>query len=229
MRNPWNAVVFPNDNYVHPSDRLAWKDPVRLPPQPYLGSFINGRVMWLLGGFGIGHNMAVDDPVLKRKVLEWAKQNLAGHLPNTPNLWLGAGENDPRFLQTRDVIWWRKATRFLLNAMSPSVGETEARTVIAERLFVLEAFPYPAPVRPNRKLPTHEYTAHLLQEWMLLGRPVVVGRAKGFWLELVPELHDALASGLAVCSKNVQAASISPGNLQHGEPEFQSIVKSLVD
>jgi hypothetical protein len=156
MINPWNAVLVPNDNYAHGSDRLAWDAPVRLPPQPYLGSFTNGRVMWLLGGFGTGPNMAMDYPVLRPKVLAWVKQNLAGDLPDTPNLWLGAGENDPIFLQTRDVCWWRKATSFLFKAMAPIVGEGESRVVIAEGLFVLEAFPYPAKVRPNLKLPTHE-------------------------------------------------------------------------
>jgi len=228
MRNPWNAVVFPNDNYVHSDDRLAWSEPVRYPPQPYLSSFITGKVMWLLGGFGTGDNMAIDHHIYRERVLAWAKENLAGDLPNTPSLWLGTRECNPGFLQTRDVRWWRGATNALFQAMMPSVGENKARIIVAERLFVLEAFPYPARDRPNRQLPTHKYSAYLLQEWLRSGRPVVVGRAKRFWCELVPQLADALGSGQAVLTRNVQKASISPGNLQGGLLAFQRIVSSLL-
>lgn len=228
MINPWNDIVFPNDDFVHPMDRRVWKHRSALPPQPYLGSFADGRVMWLLGGFGTGDGMAVDNPEHRRTVMEWSRENLSGPLPCTPNLWIGATCSDPGFAATRDVQWWRRATGALFRGMAPALGEVAAWQTLATNLFILEAFPYPAKTRPNQLLPTHAFTAHLLKSWLATGRNVVLGRGEKFWSELVPDFVEALKSNQAIRVKNVQAATISEGNLARGESDFEIVVDALI-
>lgn len=228
MINPWNDIVFPNDDFVHPMDRAVWKHRSKLPPQPYLGSFTDGRVMWLLGGFGTGDEMAADHPVYRRTVFKWARENLATQLPSTPNLWIGADCSDHGFLKTRDVRWWRRATGPLFKVMSPIVRERPAWQILSTNLFVLEGFPYPAKTRPNKLLSTHAFTAHLLKSWLATSRPIVLGRGEKFWSMLVPDIVGALRSNQVIRVKNVQAAIISPGNLVGGDSDFQIIVKALL-
>lgn len=228
MENPWNALEVPGDDYVHPMDRAAWPRRSVLPPQPYLGSFHGGKVMWLLGGFGTGTDMAIEHEAHRGTVLSWAQRNLGCESPSVPNLWIDAEGNDPTFKATRDVRWWRKATGALFGAISPQLGESEAWLSLSMRLFVLEAFPYPAKTRPNCLLPSHAYTAHLLSSWIESGRPIVVGRAERFWCELVPSLRKALDVNQAIRVRNVQAASISVGNLAAGSDDFSRVVKALL-
>ena len=228
MENPWNAIEVPCDDYVHPMDRQAWPRRCLLPPQPYLGSFHEGKVMWLLGGFGTGTDMAIDHVAHRATVLNWAQRNLGCESPSIPNLWIDAEGDDPSFKATRDVRWWRKATGALYTAMSPHLGESRAWSALSVRLFVLEAFPYPARTRPNYRLPSHAYTAQLLAKWIESGRPIVVGRAERFWCELVPGLRKALDANQAVRVRNVQSATISVGNLFGGADDFSRVVKALL-
>lgn len=228
MENPWKSLVIPTEDYVHPLDRAAWGHSCPLPPQPYLGSYDSGRVMWLLGGFGTGTDMAIEHPAHRSAVLDWTKRNLGCGSPSVPNLWIGAERSDQTFLETRDVRWWRRATSAPFSALSIRVGVAEAWKILSIRLFVLEAFPYPAKNRPKQMLPTHAYTAHLLTSWLASGRPVVVGRAENFWSDLAPTLNGAIVSGQAVRVRNVQAASISPGNLQGGNEVFSALIEALI-
>ncbi|MEN9538051.1 MAG: hypothetical protein RLZZ126_286 [Pseudomonadota bacterium] len=228
MENPWKAVSVPTDNYVHPADRQAWPSGSSLPPQPYLGSYLDGKVMWLLGGFGTGVEMAIEHATHRHTVIAWTQKNLGCDLPSVPNLWLAADTNDEALNMTRDVRWWRKATTALHAEMARHVGTPLAQKMLSTRLFVLEAFPYPAKSRPNRLLPTHAYTRHLLASWVESERPIVVGRAEKFWCQLEPRLHRALASGIAVRVKNVRAATISAGNLVGGRDDFSRLVAALL-
>jgi hypothetical protein len=169
--------------------------------------------------------MAFDDPECRPIVVDWAYRNLGGIPPSEPNLWLDPAPEFAPLLATRDVEWWLRATRALRLAVDAS--DAVSRTLLARRLFVLEAYPYPMRTNPGRRLPTHDYTAHLLNAWLESGRPVVVGRGVRAWCELVPPLATALRSGQAQQVRNVQAATISPGNLPEGESGFRSLVRLL--
>jgi hypothetical protein len=185
--------------------------------------------MWLLGGYGLEEDLAAINDVRHRTtVLSWIKDNLATALPSTPNLWIGANAHDPAFLQTGDVVWWRKATKTLHEAIAASIGPGKAWELIARELFILEAFPYPAKRNPYKRLPTHDYTAYLLDEWIQSGRPIIIGRAERFWRQLSPPLSKAVDSGQALRVRNVQRASISATNLENGRSDFDRVCQSLL-
>ncbi|MGH9271751.1 MAG: hypothetical protein ACRDZ2_10810, partial [Ilumatobacteraceae bacterium] len=209
-------------DWRHPDDTRLVRDFVSLPTQPGRVSVSRGGVCWLLGGFGTGENMAYTDPRLRPLIDEWARRNLAG---DEPNVWIDPSPTFAALGATRDVRWWLHATKALRGALDGS--DTTARTVLADRLFVLEAYPYPRPTNPRRLLPTHRYTAHLLQEWITSDRPIVIGRARRDWTKLVPELRTASFDGQAMDVRNVQAASISPGNLVGGESAFATLARAI--
>jgi len=121
----------------------------------WLGSFDEGRVLWLLGGFGTGHDMAIDQPDCRDHVLVWVSRNLRGDRPSTPNAWLHPFPSMDEFADSRDTEWWVTRTRWLQTA----IGGAGALELLAARLFVLEAYPYPARTNPKLDLPSLAYTA----------------------------------------------------------------------
>lgn len=184
--------------------------------------------MWLLGGFGTAEGMAVEHPAHRHTVLDWTRRNLASDLPDTANLWLDPDAGDESFRATRDVQWWRRSTRALSAALTTEIGADAAQRCLAERLFVLEAFPYPAQHRPTRvQLATANYTRYLLRRWRESGRLIVIGRAEALWRQLDPGIDDALAQAQALRVRNVQSATISPTNLISGADGFARIVTAL--
>jgi hypothetical protein len=225
MGNPWAEIVVPSDDYRHRLDRPVLNRAVTLPPQPWLGSFASGRVLWLLGGFGTGEDMAIDRPDCRAAVLDWVARNLAGDPPAMPNAWLDPFPKMPAFAGSRDTGWWARATRSLAEALRAE-GIVDVNRVLSDRLFVLEAHPYPATTNPGVRLPTARYSGWLLEEWLRSGRPVVVGRAVKYWAALAPRLGPATRAGQAMLARNVQAATISPGNLTDPS-DFDRLVAAI--
>jgi hypothetical protein len=221
VQNPWLDVDGADGDWRHPDDRVMVREPVRMPPQPWLGSHHDGRVCWLLGGFGTGDDMAYDDAANRPILDDWARRNLTG---DPPNVWLDPDPAYAPIAHSRDVQWWLRATKRLRSALG---DDNAGRHLLASRLFVLEAYPYPQRTNPRRRLPTHAYTAHLLDTWLASGRPVVVARGERGWTELVPALRVALEDGRAMRARSVQAATITPGNLDAGDRGFQEIVAAL--
>jgi hypothetical protein len=65
-----------------------------------------------------------------------------------------------------------------------------------------------------------------LEEWLRSGRPVVVGRAVKYWEALAPRLGPATRVGQAIPVRNVQAATIGPGNLTDPS-DFDRLVAAI--
>lgn len=225
MDNPWAEIVVPSADYRHRLDRPVLNSTVALPPQPWLGSFASGRVLWLLGGFGMGDDMAIDRLDCRAAVLDWVTRNLAGDPPDTPNAWLDPFPKMAAFAGSRDTAWWARATRSLADALGAE-GFVDVNLLLSERLFVLEAHPYPTTTNPGIRLPTARYTGWLLEEWLRSGRPVVVGRAVKYWEALAPRLGSATRTRQAISVRNVQAATISPGNLTDPS-DFDRLVAAI--
>lgn len=228
-KNPWKTVTGNGDDWRHPSDYRVHPFPVHMPPQPWVGNFTQGRVCWLLGGFGTGDQMAYMSQECRQTVKSWALKNLHCEEPIEPNLWLVPRDDTDALEHTRDVHWWLAATRKLRDALELSMTADAARETLSRKLFVLESYPYAMSHNPGKLLPTHEYTKHLLQAWIKTGRPVIVGRSRAFWYRLIPELGTRCLEGdgqfdVAV---NARRASISPNNLLGGEASFRRIVKAL--
>ena len=135
--------------------------------------------------------MAYDDPTSRPLIDAWARRNLAG---DESNIWLDPDGQYAPLADSRDVAWWLRATKALRGALG---ADDRARALLADRLFVLEAYPYPMRTNPRRRLPTHTYTAELLTAWLASGRLVVIGRGERDWAELVPALPDAISAGQA--------------------------------
>jgi hypothetical protein len=223
VHNPWRQLEVPAADYRLPMDTGVVLNPVVYPPQPWLGSFDRGRVLWLLGGFGTGIDMAIDRDDCRPQVLAWVKENLAADLPSTPNAWLGRFPELEEFAGSRDTAWWLSKTAALQTALG---GGDEARHLLAERLFVLEAHPYPARTNPKLEVPSMAFTAHLLSQWLESSRPVVIARAARFWTDLVPALGRAVEAGKAFVARNPQQATISAGNLTDADT-FPRLVRAL--
>jgi hypothetical protein len=223
--NPWAEIAVPSADYRHRLDRPVLPRVVTLPPQPWLGSFTSGRVLWLLGGFGTGDDMAIDRPDCRPAVLEWVRHNLGGETPDAPNAWLDPFPTLAPFAGSRDTAWWARATRSLADALRAD-DIVDVNPLLSERLFVLEAHPYPATTNPGVRLPTARYSGWLLDEWLRSGRPVVIGRAQKHWEALAPRLGPAIRAGQAIPVRNVQAATISPGNLPQ-QSDFDLLVAAI--
>ena len=113
-----------------------------------------------------------------------------------------------------------------------SAGRLEAEKLIAEKVFVLEAFPYAARRRPDlTELEGQKYVRSLLAQEQKRTRPpiIVVGRANDFWNVGPSE------TAFAACSR--QTATISPGNLKRvneskdidGSEIFKRIVRAVLE
>ena len=165
--------------------------------------------------------MAYDDPASRPLIDAWARRNLAG---DESNIWLDPGGQDAPLANSRDVAWWLRATKPLRGALG---ADESARGLLANRLFVVEAYPYPMRTNPRRRLPTHTYPAELLMGWLASGRLVVIERGGRDWAELVPGLHPAISAGQSIRVRNVQSATISADNLANGETGFGAILRSL--
>src|SRR4051794_30059276 len=72
-----------------------------------------------------------------------------------------------------------RATKQLRAALG--ADDEAGRELLASRLFALEGYPYPKRTNPRRRLPTHEYTAYLLDAWVDSGRLVIIARGERGW------------------------------------------------
>ena len=226
MENPWNTIKLESNDFVHPKDKLFLQGNCLYPPQPYLGSYDNSALMWLLGGFGTGEGMAFENFQYHDYLLKIISKNLNCKVPDLPNFWLSNDCPNEQFSSTRDVRWWRNVVR-MLNESLTSKTNTMDWVILSERVFILEAYPYPSKTRPSKLLPTHTYTKYLLDSWVDSGKPILMGRAERFWVELSPKFKSILNTPQVIKVKNDQSAYLTPNNLQGGQDAFDSIVDLL--
>lgn len=206
MQNPWGAL--PNAvPYVLASDASLLQSfnaraapnhryDTSLLPEPFFGA-VNATVVVL----NLNPGWSPDDAAVHAQPEFAAKsrRSMAHELKPYPFLHLQPTGVTP------GGTWWRKRVREL----ALDVGFES----VAQRLACIQFTPYHSREYSSAspRLPSQQYSFHLVQRAMARGAEIVVMRSASLWLSAVPELasYAHLHRGT-----NPRAPFISPGNLK---------------
>lgn len=205
MQNPWTALPK-NPPYVLESDvellerfnaaALArHRYDLSLFPEPFLGSATAPVVVLNLNPGWSPDDAAVHaDPTFA----VMSRRSLEHRLDPCPFLHLQPDINTP------GATWWRQRTRQL----ALDVGFDQ----VARQLACIQFVPYHSSKYAGcPRLPSQEYSFHLVRQAMLREAEIVIMRSVNLWLAAVPELtnYSRVHRGA-----NPRAPFISPGNLR---------------
>ena len=164
-------------------------------PEPYTGD-VNSNVYCL--NLNPGSACVCDDsePQIKKEFEEYTLQTLRHEIKD--NMWF-------RLKGTAGYDWWRQMTKDLCE--NP-------------RMFVIEYFPYHT-VKGTyfpRKLPSYEYSNHLIRQAMDKGKYIVIMRHRKEWLQRISglEKYEKL-----VCLNNPQNPCLTKKNIEPSEKNLE--------
>jgi hypothetical protein len=211
MQNPW--LYLPQHSpYVLEIDRaslnLCAGQNINLHsiPEPFIGDPDLAKVILL----NLNPGDSPDDPKAHQnhKLRATMIQNLRHELADHPFYPL-----NPEFLWSPVAKWWTQRLSALINAVPLD------RAVLAQRLCVVEWFPYHSQKAGLCVCPSQQYSFHLAKR--SLGKKLIVRmRAKTQWTTVDPRF-----AGPSL--KNPQCAYVTPGNTENGL--FNKIIKALLD
>ena len=206
MQNPWTALPK-HPPYVVPSDTALLgrfnttasskqRYDLSLFPEPYFGSSTAPVVVLNLNPGWSPDDAAVHaDPTFAAM----SRRSLEHTLAPYPFLHLQPGSNTP------GARWWRQRTRELAS----DVGFDQAARLLA----CVQLVPYHSSEYSGStpRLPSQEYSFHLVRQAMVRGAEIVIMRSVNLWFAAVPELanYSRVHRG-----SNPRAPFISRGNLK---------------
>lgn len=209
MHNPWLRLPR-RSPYVLAEDRRQVEEfntatansrlriDTSLLPEPYTGRRTAPIVILALNP-GLGPTDAATHRrrVFRKRLLSCLRQEPMDH----PFHHLDPAESGP------GAVWWRRNVRGLLAEVGPKV--------LSKNLLCLEFFPYHSiGFRHARvRLPSQEYTFHLLRAAMRRRAVVILTRGERLWGSAVPEL---LTYSNLYHTNNRRVASISARNCPAG-------------
>ena len=224
MKNPWSELpdvapfVLPDDEVAvaaylkHFSDAPNLKLQTQLMPEPYHGSpTAPVCILSLNPGFSEKDQYWHDNSELGRSL----RGNLVHEESDYPFVFL-----DPRFIDSPGGQWWGRKLRHV----TERIGLKSA----ASTFFNIELFPYhskkfkriPKKLSENQLVPSSEYSAHLVRQFIADEKEIIVFRSKRQWIQLVPELENY---GNIMVVRNPQNPTVSPGNLDGYENLMETI------
>jgi hypothetical protein len=204
--NPWRLLpkrspyVLPDDaplvrsyNRDVGSEHDCFLQVDALPPEPFVGDPM-APVLLLSNNPGFGQGAAYKREAAFMKLM---RRNLNHQGGDYPFLYLAPEVEGPH------KRWWQRKLQHMVKRFGT---ETVARSV-----FNLVFFPYPSRRFRHRRLrlPSQEYTFHLLHEALARNAFIVFMRSEKPWLDAVPALHN-YARRCRV--SNTQNPVISPRN-----------------
>lgn len=206
MQNPWLALpkcppyVLPSDAHLlerfnaTASSRHSYD--LTLLPEPYFGSTTAPVVVLNLNpGWSPDDATVHSDPTFATM----ARRSLEHTLAPYPFLHLQPNSNTP------GARWWRQRTRELAS----DAGFDKA----ARRLACIQLVPYHSPEYSGStpRLPSQEYSFHLVRQAMVREAEIVIMRSVNLWIAAVPELanYSRVHRG-----SNPRAPFVSRGNLK---------------
>lgn len=226
MQNPWFALpetapfVLPIDTgaveaySTHFSDRSNLKLQTQLIPEPYHGSpKAQVCILSLNPGFSEHDRSWHIDSELGQAL----RKNLTHKPADYPFVFL-----NPRLIESPGGRWWRRKLRRVID----QIGLKKTSSTF----FNVELFPYhsknfkrvPAKLSPNRLVPSSEYSAHLVRQFINKNKTIVVFRSKLQWTDLVPELENYQHMMVVKSPRN---PTISEGNLDNFETLMEEITR----
>ncbi len=212
MINPWFALptagpfVLPEDSAAVDAfnARLPARSPCRIDveaviPEPFVGAVLTAPVIVLQLNPGSDETNAAAHAVPEFRVALLA--NLRHELTDWPFYFL-----HPRFRVSQPGgRWWTGKTRKL--------AEVVPLKRLAERLAVVEWFPYKSPrYRLGCTVRSQEYGFSLVSDAMRRGALIVISRSHALWRKSVPALQDYRRQ-LTLAS--VQNVALTPNNLKY--------------
>lgn len=189
MRNPWLDYDYQKHGF-HPLDEevanrfnMGKKKPLgenhALHPednaQPYFGNHVNPSVAILMANPGYKPDQAIlEQTEERRRLLDLSRRH---ELTDNPFVFLRE-----EFAGTPGYEWWFARTK----ALRAEVGNE----VFMQNTFSGEIHPYHSVnYRPiKEELPTFEYTAHLVREFMKNGTQILI--RSNDWFRVLPELEN---------------------------------------
>jgi hypothetical protein len=216
--NPW-PLLPDSKPFVLPEDKPAVDGfngklkigskrrlPLDLLPEPFVGA-PDAPVVLLSNNPGIGK---AAEQRRQRAFMERMRKNLLHERSESeyPFLYL-----DPKLPGVGD--WWKKKLKCLLE----DCGGEEA---VAGAILNVPFFPYASQRFGHRelRLPSQQYTFHLVREAMKRQAVIVFMRRMDVWEQAIPGLTK---HGFQV--KNVQNPAISPNNC--GDANYQKVVEAV--
>lgn len=172
-------------------------------PEPFFGN-PKAPVVVLLANPGVDREGS-DDALHARRDFRSALRASLDHTSSTSHFWL-----QPRWSRTPGGRWWLSATREL----SEDVG-TES---VASGLFCVEFFPYHSSKfgQAHLRLPSQQYTFHLIREAIDRDATIVCARGESYWLGAVPELAGRRTETIFKVNSKSRSAAVSRANLGKG-------------
>jgi hypothetical protein len=139
------------------------------------------------------------------------RQNLRHEPSEYPFIYL-----DPKFEDGSGSRWWQKKLKHLLKEFE--------KLEVSRSILNVPYFPYPSSRFGHRslRLPSQEYSRHLVRQAMKRKAVIVFMRKGKGWLEDLPKLQTYARSYMV---KNPQNPTISPKNL--GEKGFAAVVRAI--
>ena len=216
MQNPWTALPQTRPYVLALDASLLQSFNARaaanhrydtsLFPEPYFGS-LNAPVVVL----NLNPGWSPEDAAIhaRPEFAAMSRSSLAHELKPHPFLHL-----QPNGL-TPGGRWWRQRTRELAS----DVGFES----VAQHLGCIQFAPYHSPAysTASPRLPSQDYSFHLVRRAMARGAEVVVMRSVSLWLRAVPELENYTRLHRGT---NPRAPFLSRGNLKSA---YQVIVERL--
>jgi len=215
MENPWLDLDTTNNKFVAKCD-ISYinnyvrngKKKIRLDfiPHPYMGNPFTAVVYLLLGN----PNIFNDDSYNKIESNIYI-ENLQHKINDYPLYWL-----NPIYKESKCYKWWIDRLRYL-------DGGTD-RKIVTNRVFEVEYYAYYSNKFHNTiKLPSQEYSFHLIKQAISDGKIIIIARNKESWYSAIPALRNYINKYEL---KNPRNVIISPNNII-GQDNFDKIIKKL--
>jgi len=216
MQNPWQELpatspyLLDIDRVVVTENKAKFKADTdlhfELLPEPFLG---NPNAPLILLNLNPGYSPDDITYHQQKSFIDLSVANLNHHPLVYPFFLL-----DPN-LSAPGRVWWERK-------LSALIRDTNRETV-AKKVLCVEYFPYHSRKFGHHKmrLPSQEYSFHLVRQAMARNAVIVLMRSKKLWYSAVPELKE-YQSLFSV--RNVQNPTISLGNLPES---YASIIQAL--
>lgn len=186
MHNPWTALpvaapyVLPEDEPIlnKYAPKLTGDKQIRteVMPAPFIGSLDTAQIFLLALNPGFKErdityqDEHLDFADINRKALTFKSR--------TPFFYLDAAHPDGGGYK-----WWYRRLRHFI--------QKYGMKAVTEKLMCVQLFPYHSRSYAGlpERLPSQEYSFHLVRQAILQKKPIVIMRSREQWLQAVPELR----------------------------------------